>query len=322
MKNKILVTAPLDFLPELKDKIMRECDCVYAYQATKEEVKKILSDNAFDAWMVAPCPTYVVDEELINLCPTLKIISTPSTGSNHLNLDDINNKGIEVYALKGTKEVDKIEASSEFTFNLLMSTVRKTPYSFKAVLDGEWREVEEKFRGRELSELSLGIIGFGRIGSNLARYSLAFGMKVFAYDPYVKIPESTGVNQCKSLKELLPCVDVLAPCIHLNKDTYKMINNKVFDQMKDGVYFINSSRGDIVDEDDLIKNLTTGKIIAAGVDVISDEYLGEKKTHPLINYAKNNDNLIITPHIAGLTYDSERKAQTAAYMAIMNYLGE
>jgi len=86
------------------------------------------------------------------------------------------------------------------------------------------------------------------------------------------------------------------------------------------VYFINTSRGDVVNEIDLLDALKSRKILAAGVDVISDEYLGDKQIHPLIAYAREHQNLIITPHIAGLTYDSERKAQTAAYEAICEYL--
>jgi phosphoglycerate dehydrogenase-like enzyme len=320
MRNKILVSAPLDFLPSLKQEIMSEFDCIYAYQSTEEEIKEILASHPFDGWMVAPCPTYYIDKKLLDLCTTLRIIATPSTGSNHLNIDDITNKGIEIYTLKDTEVVDKIVASSEFTFNLLISTIRKTPYSFRSVLDGKWRDVEGKFRGRELNELTLGIIGFGRIGKNLAKYSSAFGMKILAYDPYVDIPKDSGIYQCDSLEELLPQVDVISPCVHLSEDTYHMINSSVFNQMKDGVYFINTSRGDVVNESDLIKNLKSGKIIAAGVDVISDEFLGDKDEHILIKYAKNNNNLIITPHIAGLTYDSERKAQTAAYIAIKNCL--
>ena len=99
-----------------------------------------------------------------------------------------------------------------------------------------------------------------------------------------------------------------------------MINASMFQQMKDGVYFINTSRGDVVNERDLIYYLETGKIQSAGVDVISDEFTGDKNKHPLIQHARKNNNLIITPHIAGLTYDSERKAQTAAYEAIRKIL--
>jgi phosphoglycerate dehydrogenase-like enzyme len=321
MKKKILVTAPLDFLIDLKETIANKFEVHYFYQSTKNEIQEILINNIFDAWLVAPCPTYFVDGEMVDLCPSLKIISTPSTGTNHLNVDELLNRKIQIFSLKGSEVVENIFASSEFTFNLLISTIRKTPYAFLAVKDGKWREVEGKYRGRELNGLTVGIIGFGRIGGNLAKYCLSFGMKVLAYDPYVDI-SNRDVTQCDSLEVLLSSADVIAPCVHLDKDTFHMMNKSTFSLMKDGSYFINTSRGDVVNEDDLIECLKSGKILAAGVDVISDEYLGDKDIHPLINYMKTNNNLIITPHMAGLTFDSERKAQTAAYEAIEKCLGE
>ena len=223
--------------------------------------------------------------------------------------------------MKGTKEVDLITASSEFTFNLMLSTIRKLPNAFNGVLQGEWRNNENKYRGRELSSLKLGIIGYGRIGRNLAKYSKTFGMKVNAYDPYVNIKDSY-VTQTNNLDALLSEADVICTCVHLNEETKHMINADVFKKMKDGVVFINTSRGDVVNEHDLITYLSNGKIARAGVDVISNEFVEKTNNHPLINYAKSNENLIITPHIAGLTYDSEEKAQSAAYNAIKEFFND
>ena len=256
---------------------------------------------------------------MLCLCPTIKIIATPSTGSDHIDVSYIHEKGIKLFTLKGTEVVNQIYASSEFTFNLIISTIRKTPYAFQAVLQGKWREIEVHLRGRELYGLTIGIIGFGRIGSNLARYSLAFGMKVYTFDPYIKI-NNPDIVQYNNLNEMLPEVDIVAVCVHLNNETYKMINDDVFTMMKKGVYFVNTSRGDVIDEEALLKNLINGKIKGAGIDVLSDELSGDKNEHSLVKYARKYNNLIITPHIAGLTYDSERKAQTAAYNAIKNFL--
>ena len=317
-KLNILVSAPLDFLPELHTQINREANMTYAYKMKKKHIKILLSENAFEAWMVSPCPEYIISGKLMDLCPSLKIITTPSTGSNHIDIEEAQRRKIKVFSLKGSKIIKRIYASSEF---LLVSVVRKTPYAFQAVLDGKWREVEHLFRGRELEGLRLGIIGYGRIGSNLNRYAQAFRMKVSAYDPYVSIDDDK-VDQFQSLPEMLSTADIVATCVHLNNKTFKLINDDIFDAMKEGVYFINTSRGDVVDEIALIKNLKNGKILAAGVDVISNEFTGERDNHLLIQHARNHDNLIITPHIAGLTRDSEHKAQAAAYEALKEYLEE
>lgn len=319
MKNKVLISAPLDFLPGLKNRIKNEMDMVYAYGATLKKTKELLARHRFEAWMVDPCPQYIINRDLISLSPALKIIATPSTGSNHIDTKYAYSRGAEVFTLKDTDVVDKIYASSEFTFNLLISTVRNMTQAVESVKKGKWRESEKLWRGRELHGMCLGIIGFGRIGSNLASYANAFGMDILAYDPYKKIKEKQ-VTQTNTLDAMLSNADIVAVCVHLSEKTYKMISKSVFDKMKDGVYFINTSRGDILDEKALLDALKSGKIKAAGLDVISGEFTEYKKIHPLIKYAREHKNLIITPHIAGLTFESERKAQTAAYEAIKNYL--
>jgi D-3-phosphoglycerate dehydrogenase / 2-oxoglutarate reductase len=319
LKEKLLVSAPVEFVPGLTEYMEEEFECFFSYQFNEAQIKNLLKDNDFIGWVVSPCPTYDIDAKLFDLCPSLKIVSTPSTGTNHINFKDASKRKINIFSLKGTTVVEEIKASSEFTFNLLISTIRKTPYAFQGVLRGEWRTTENKYRGRELSGLSLGIIGFGRIGGNLAKYASAFDMNIMAYDPYKKI-SLDYVNQFEELDKMLSLSDVISVCVHLNDETKGMINNKLFSKMKNGVYFINTSRGDIVNESDLINNLNNGKIYAAGLDVISNEFLGNMKEHPLIKYAKENENLIITPHIAGLTYESERKAQIASFEAVKSFI--
>ena len=138
------------------------------------------------------------------------------------------------------------------------------------------------------------------------------GMKIIGYDPYVEISHT----QLNSIEELLANSDIVLISIHLDKNTENLIDNTWFENMKTGAFFINISRGEIVVEEDLLAALSSGKIKAAGLDVIRDEITGEIKSSNVINYAKNNDNLIITPHIAGLTYDSENKAANYSIEAI------
>ena len=317
--KKILVSAPIDFLPDLKDEICNLFEATFAYHASKEETISLLNSTRFSGWLVSPCPTYFIDSALLSYCKSIKIISTPSTGSNHIDVDSLKAKGIKIYSLKGSRIINKITASSEFTFNLILSVIRKTPYAFNSARNGEWRNIESQLRGREMSGLKIGIVGYGRIGKNVARYCKAFKMNVSIYDPFLKIG-TEGVKQYESLSKMLNFVDIVLISVHLNKQTYGMINNDMFREMKDGVYFINTSRGDVVNEKDLLQNLKNNKILAAGLDVISNEYTENIKDHPIIKYAKNNDNLLLTPHIAGLTYDSERKAQKSAFDAIKEFL--
>ena len=150
------------------------------------------------------------------------------------------------------------------------------------------------------------------------------GSKVFFYDPFLTNQKNTIPRDIRidKLSKLLKESDLVVTSVTLNESTYKMVNKKFLDRMKDGAVLVNSSRGDVVDEMALLNALKTKKLSACALDVISNEnnsnFLVENE---LIKYAKENDNLIITPHIAGLSSDSETKAQKAAFKLVLDYLG-
>lgn len=318
-KKKLLITAPLSFAPELLEEIKLKFDVFYEYQPPKEELVKLIKKFQPHAWIPKPCNEYLIDEELIKLSSNLEIIATPSTGTNHINLEIAKKLNIEIFSLKNSDVVHKIKASSEYTFALILATVRKIPKASIKVKEGNWRKVENSLRSRELSELTLGIVGCGRIGGNLIKYSEPFGMKINVYDPYIEIPFNNRVNVCEELEILFKNSDIVAICVHLNEETRGMIGEKQISQMKQGSFLINTSRGEILDEKALIKGLESGILVGAGVDVVCDEHLLPNNQNILINYSKNNNNLIVTPHIAGLTSDSEKKAQRAAYEACLKH---
>jgi len=302
-KRKILITTPLDFINDMRKEFTVLGECVFAERPTQEEMIELVRD--VDVLICQPCPEYVIGEDIL-LNTRLSVIASTSTGTNHIDTEFCENNKIDVISLKDSKEVSNIKASSEFTFGLVLSLVRKINLAMYNVSLGLWRENENIMRGIELDGKTLGIIGFGRIGSNNAKYARAFGMNVVAYDPYVVIDE-TYVRQKNNYQEVLQEADVVMICVHLDKNTEGMVSSDWFDLMRDGVYFINTSRGAIVDEAALIHNLDTGKVAGAAVDVITNEQ-ERIDEHPMVMYSHSHYNLIVTPHIAGLTYDSERKA--------------
>jgi D-3-phosphoglycerate dehydrogenase len=303
---KLLLTCPLHFLPEIKRKVINEWNCVIASPTDKNTIIELLKKDV-EVWICNPSPTYLIDESILGNLNKLKIIATPSTGSNHIDKEYCKKKGIKVIALKDTDFVKKIYASSEFTFALMLSLIRNIPFAFDVARKGLWRNVEDQFRGHEFDVLSLGIIGYGRIGSNLAKYSQKLFNKIYAYDPNVDIKDSY-VIQKENYNDVLSNSDIVAICVHLDDRTKNMVNSSWFEQMKNGVYFLNTSRGEIIDENALIANLNSGKIKAAALDVMTNEQDPDKLNHPIVQYSRNNNNLILTPHIAGLTYESEEKA--------------
>ena len=303
--KKILVTTPLHFMDKIKKEFLKFDSCIFYYGATVQEVKKIIKN--VEIWVTSPSPNYLINNKILKYAKNLKYIISPSTGSNHISKIDCKKLKIKILTLRNTKIVKNISASSEYTFALMLGLIRNINKASQITKSGHWRDMEDYLRGFELQNKNVGIVGFGRIGSNLARYCKAFKMNIFAFDPNITI-KTKYVNQCKNIKKILKYSDILFICVHLDKKTNQMVNGKWFSNMKKNSIFINTSRGEIVDEKSLLKALKYNKIKGAALDVLSDEknILGKKNS--LIEYSKYNENLLITPHIAGLTFDSEYKA--------------
>jgi D-3-phosphoglycerate dehydrogenase len=306
--KKILITAPTFFLnPQLNTlKKKYEIILIHPDNDNIKNIKKYCHEVSI--WICNPCPKYIITNELIKKFTNLKIIATPSTGDSHIEKKYINRKNIKLLSLKNSGFEKKIYASSEYTFCMIMSLLRKMPTAISKVQSYKWRDVENDLRGEELRGKTLGIIGYGRIGSNIGKYANAMGLNIIFYDPYIK--KGKFAKKINNHISLLKKSDIVAVCCHLNRETYKMVDKTWFVNMKKGSYFINSSRGDIVNEKDLIRFLKNKHINSAFLDVISNENILRKKLKKkkIILYGKENHNLYISPHIAGLTYQSETKA--------------
>jgi D-3-phosphoglycerate dehydrogenase / 2-oxoglutarate reductase len=313
---KILVSAPLNFIDKNKIKEFQKAELIINPLKEYNSVKNFNKDKIV-AWMVNPCPEYFVSAEILSEFKDLKIIVTPSTGSTHIDNDYCKQNNITVKTLRDTNVTQTITASSEFTLALFLNVIRNFPKAIENISNNLWRVNENEMRGREVSCLSVGIVGLGRIGGNLARYLDSMGAIINYFDPNV-INETYEKHE--DLNKMLSICDAVFTCVHVAADTIDMVNSDFIDNMKDNSYYINTSRGEIVVEQDLVVALKTGKIKAAGVDVIRNENSDKIDNNLLVQYASKNNNLIITPHIAGLSTDSESKAQIAAFEMIFNFL--
>jgi len=253
-----------------------------------------------------------VDRELLEQAPRLRCIATPSTGTDHLDLRAAEELGIPVLSLK--EEIAflrSVTATAELAFALILAAMRNLPFAFDAVRAGEWES--RRFRGHQVYEKTLGIIGYGRLGEMMGRYGLAFGMRVLACDPYKTIAEP-GIEQV-DLDTLLHQADVVTVHVHLNNETRGLLSHREFALMKPGAYLVNTSRGAIIDDDAFLRALESGRLAGAGVDVLAGELDGPIGDHPLVQYARAHSNLVITPHMGGVTFESQEKA--FAYTAKM-----
>lgn len=302
----LVCTAPVHFLPDIRDHLETHFRVSYGYNLDVTEIKRRL--QSAEAFLVNPGAPYRVDEDLLIDAKSLRFIVTPSTGSDHIDKTYCERRGIAWAALRGhEKVIEQIHSSAEFSFALLMAMIRKLPASVMAAKMGYWREVEDEFRGIELSGKKVGLVGFGRIGKKMSRYVQAFDAEVMAYDPHVCI-DTSGVTVAAELNVLLNWADIVCIHVHLDDSTKGMCHAGFFSKMKRGAYFLNTARGDLVDESALIQAIQSGHIAAAAVDVICGEQSGSTANNPLVAFSRRDPRLIVTPHIAGLSVDSQRKA--------------
>lgn len=271
----------------------------------------------YDAYLAST--SVLVDAQFLARAKRLKVIGSPSTGTDHLDRDAIQQKGIACFDI--SKELDLIRgftATAELGFGLLLAVNREICAAKEAVCGGDW--ARERFTGFQLYGKTLGIVGLGRLGTISARIGQGFGMDVIAADiKDVEVPEGVRLVDHETLYRTS---DVITVHIHLTQDTRNLIGRRAFALMKNTAVLINTSRGGLVDEEALLKALQDGKIAGAGLDVIDGEWLDVIQSHPLVKYMQNNENLVITPHIGGATHESIYGARIFMAKKVAKFLAE
>lgn len=257
--------------------------------------------------LIGDCHGYIatlripVDREVLERGHHLRLVATPSTGTDHLDLTAIAARGIAVQSLKQERELlVQLTSTAELALGLMITCARHLPRCIEAGRRGAWER--SKLAGMQLSGKTLGIIGLGRLGTMMARYGKALGMKVICCDPRPK-PEAQDV-EWTSLHELLQRADVVSLHVHLTPETRHMLGPKEFAAMKMGAILINTARGALIDEQCLIEAMRSGRVAAAGLDVIDGEWLEDLASHPLIAYSRTQPRLYITPHVGGTCPES------------------
>ena len=258
-------------------------------KAVEQEIKD--AEGVLDASMKVR-----FDEEIFQHAKKLRIIACATTGADHIERSAAERRNISIRTLKEDKDLLwNLTPAAEHSWCLLMACIRKLPSAVQHVQSGQW--VREQFPGIMLRGKQLGIIGCGRIGNWMARYANAFEMNVVGYDPYVN--DWPEIIKKVSLEELVITSDVISLHVHLTDETHGLLSDRLFRSMKPNAVVINTSRGAIIDQAALLRALGEGSIGGAGLDVLDGE--PNIEGHPLIEYAKTHDNLIITPHCGGFS---------------------
>ncbi|KAJ1204642.1 hypothetical protein NDU88_000082 [Pleurodeles waltl] len=248
--------------------------------------------------------TEKIDEEVLRAAgPSLKVVSTMSVGYDHLSLDDLKKRGIRV----GYTPDVLTEAVAELTVALLLATSRRLIEAADEAKNGGWGTWKPLWMcGNGLTQSTVGIIGLGRIGEAIAKRLKPFGVKQFLYTDIGPRPEVAARISAEfvSMEELAKQSDFITVCCALTPETQGICNKKLFSKMKNTAVFINTSRGAVVNQEDLYQALSNGQISAAGLDVTVPEPL--PLDHPLFKLK----NCVILPHIASATVET-RNAMAA-----------
>ena len=266
---------------------------------------QLFKSKKIKIWIVNPGQKFVIDENILNYFPNLEILATPSTGKNHINLLECKKKKIRVLSLLNNRtRLKEIRASSEFTFLLILNSLRRLQDMNNEIMNGSWRDNEHKIRGYELFQKKIGIVGLGRIGGNIANWCHTFGSDVIYYDPFKNIKKYKKT----SLQFIFKNCDIILISVSLTNKTYNLINRKLLSNLKYNSHLINTSRGEVINQNDLINYLSKSKKnVSFTSDVLSNEVKGKPLTPELINLYKSGK-IFLTPHMAGATFESQFKA--------------
>jgi len=264
----------------------------------------------FDAFL---CGDDAITQAVIEKsAPRLKVISKYGIGLDKIDVAYATEQKLPVLNTPGVNHT----TVAEHTFGLLLSLTKKIQENAVEVKEGKWVAGWKKPVGHEILGTTMGIIGLGRIGKEVATRARAFGMSVIAFDPYFDeaFAAEHSVTRCATMDDVLLGANVVSLHCFLDKNTHGMINAEKIAEMKDGVIVLNCARGELVDTNDIAAALACGKVGGYGADVLDEE--PPAPNHPLFTAP----NCIITSHIASRTYESVERQALRATHNMINYL--
>lgn len=300
---KILCITPVKHLGGVYEKLQSYGEVIYKPEVDKNELKILLDTAEVDYLFTNPNKqNFILNEEVLR-DSNIKVINTCSTGLNHIDLDYCKENKIDVWSLKEDYElINDLPSTSELAFGLMMSLMRNIPSGYNHVKSGGWDY--EPYVGHQIKGKTIGVIGYGRLGKIMCDLFYGWGVKLLASDPYERITTARGVP----LDELLEKSDVVFLHTHVTDETRGMVDEEFISYMKEGSYLINTARGELVDEVAIIESIECGHLKGYGTDVIKDEF-GDIQNSKLVEFSMNpNNNVVITPHIGGMTIEGQTKA--------------
>lgn len=265
-------------------------EVVEAYGSSPEKVLELVKD----VHAIAVRSETKITEAVFKAAPKLKVVGRAGVGVDNVDVDAATNHGVVVMNTPAGNTI----ATAELTFTHILCGARPVPQAAASMKKGEWDR--KSFSGIELFKKTLGIVGLGRIGSEVAKRAQAFGMRVLAYDPYLAPHRAKAMQvEAVTMDELLKQSDYITVHMPLTDDTKYMIDEAAFEKCKKGLRIFNCARGGIIKETALIAALKSGKVAAAGLDVFEDEPLAKDSE------LRSLPNVVLTPHLGASTSEAQ-----------------
>ncbi|QGX92565.1 hydroxyacid dehydrogenase [Tatumella sp. TA1] len=308
MAYKFLMTAPT--LGAAGQQVLSEAGCHVDYltgSLDAQEVEQRMATTAYDAVISR---TVTLSEQAIAACPSLKVICKHGVGVTNIDVAAATARGIPVLTTPATNA----QSVAELTIGLMLAASRHLYYFQQEILQGRWTRSS---LGGELFNKRLGLVGFGEIGQRVAHVAQAIGMSVSFFDPGLAATvEHPGIARLTDINDLFAVSDVLSLHCPVNKATQNLLNQQSLSQLPENAVVINTSRGELIDEEAFIAALRSGAIAAAGLDTFAVEPL--RPDHPFRTF----DNVILTPHIGGSTQAALDAVAHSAAQQCLTYLAE
>ncbi|MDR7304019.1 phosphoglycerate dehydrogenase [Haloactinomyces albus] len=305
--NTVLITTPTfaRFSDEPWDILKAVGEAVRPYDAQAMPSEELLARvPAADALIVG---TDVVTAEVLDAAPRLRVVAKHGVGTDNIDVESAHRRGIRVVNAPGSNT----QAVADLTFGLLLAAARSIIPAHSVVMHGRW----DRLYGAEVSNKTLGIIGFGQIGRAVARRARGFDMRVLAHDPYTdpSAVADAGAVQA-TFRECVRNADFLSLHLPAAPDSGFLLDRAAIRAMRPGAYLVNAARGGLVDEAALAEALHDGHVAAAALDVFGEE---PPEGSPLLHAP----NVLCTPHIGACSYEANRNMGTAVANDIVRVLG-
>ena len=297
-KNKILFTRKLD---DFALKRLRKKYAIEVHSGKIPMPKNKLIDKIRDKDGLICFPYDIIDKQVIDSAKKLRTICTYSVGYDHIDIKYAKRKKIRI----GYTPKVLTEATADLAFTLILDLLRRVTEGDRIIRKGDWKEIygSYDFVGKDVAEKTLGILGLGRIGKAVSKRANTFGMKII-YHNRKRLPRKIEISthsKYESLNGLLRKSDVVSIHVPYTKQTHQLVDMKFLKKMKNTSFLVNTARGMIIKEKDLVSALRKKIIAGAALDVFENEPIG--KNHPFIKM----QNVVLAPHVGSSTIETRKK---------------